>query len=174
MCRSWGRRRGPRLYHPRRRWGVVVLRGDQDLLPEVRQFRGRPSRPEFWWFALLYYLVIFAPIVPLIAIGSVGRGDQPWDEADMNVAGVAFGIVIGVTVLALIIPYLAVGTRRLHDTGKPGWWWFITLVPFGSIILICSGQAKGSNRYGPPPGAQAMQPAPPGSLPPPPPPPSPQ
>jgi uncharacterized membrane protein YhaH (DUF805 family) len=141
------------------------------------EFRGRASRPEFWWFALLYYLVIFAPIVPLIAIGSVGRGDQPWDEADMNVAGVVFGIVIGVAVLALIIPYLAVGTRRLHDTGKPGWWWFITLVPFGSIILIvfwASEGDKGSNQYGPPPGAQAMQLAPPGPLPPPPPPPSPR
>ena len=121
MCRSWERRRGPGLYHPRGRWGVVVLRGDQDFLPEDAEFRGRASRPEFWWFALLYYLVILAPIAPLIAIGSVGRGDQPWDEADMNVAGVVFGIVIGMAVLALIIPYLAVGTRRLHDTGKPGW-----------------------------------------------------
>jgi uncharacterized membrane protein YhaH (DUF805 family) len=140
------------------------------LLPEVRRVRGRASRPEFWWFALLYYLVIFAPIVPLIAVSSVGRGDQPWDEAEMNVAGVVFGIVIGVAVLALIIPYLAVGTRRLHDTGKPGWWWFITLVPFGSIILIvfwAKRRGQGSNQYGPPPGAQAVQPAPPGSLPPP-------
>jgi uncharacterized membrane protein YhaH (DUF805 family) len=135
------------------------------------EFRGRASRPEFWWFALLYYLVILVPIVPLIAVGSVGRGDQPWDKADMNVAGVIFGIVIGVAVLALLIPYLAVGTRRLHDTGKPGWWWFITLVPFGSIILIVFWAIegdKGSNQYGPPPGARSVQPAPPGSLPPPP------
>jgi uncharacterized membrane protein YhaH (DUF805 family) len=126
------------------------------------EFRGRASRPEFWWFALLYYLVIFVPIVSLIAVDSVGRGDQPWDEADMNVAGVVFGIVIGVAVLALLIPYLAVGTRRLHDTGKPGWWWFITLVPFGSIILIVFWAIegdKGSNQYGPPPGARSVQPA---------------
>ena len=34
------------------------------------EFRGRASRPEFWWFALLYYIVIFAPIVPLIAASS--------------------------------------------------------------------------------------------------------
>ena len=54
------------------------------------EFRGRASRPEFWWLAA-YYLVIFAPIVPLIAVVSVG--DQPWDEADLNVAGVVFGIV---------------------------------------------------------------------------------
>ena len=138
------------------------------------EFRGRASRPEFWWFVLLYYIVIFAPVVPLIAVGSVGG---PFDESGTNVAGVVFGIVIGVAVLALIIPYLAVGTRRLHDTGKPGWWWFITLVPFGWIILIvflASEGGKGSNQYGPPPSAQAPQPAPPGTLPPPPPPPSPQ
>jgi uncharacterized membrane protein YhaH (DUF805 family) len=138
------------------------------------EFRGRASRPEFWWFVLLYYIVIFAPVVPLIAVGSVGG---PFDESGTNVAGVVFGIVIGVAVLALIIPYLAVGTRWLHDTGKPGWWWFITLVPFGWIILIvflASEGGKGSNQYGPPPSAQAPQPAPPGTLPPPPPPPSPQ
>ena len=138
------------------------------------EFRGRASRPEFWWFVLLYYLVILAPVVPLIAVGSAERG--PFDEPGTNVAGVVFGIVIGVAVLALIIPYLAVGTRRLHDTGKPGWWWFITLVPFGSILLIvfrASEGDKGSNQYGPPPGAQAVLPASPGSLPPPPPPPPP-
>jgi uncharacterized membrane protein YhaH (DUF805 family) len=139
------------------------------------EFRGRASRPEFWWFALLYYIVIFAPIVPLIAVGLVD--DQPWDEADSNVAGVVFGIVFWVAALALIIPCLAVGTRRLHDTGKPGWWWFITLVPFGLIILIVFWAiegGKGSNQYGPPPGAQVVQAAPAGALPPPPPPPSPQ
>ena len=63
-------------------------------------------------------------------------------------AGVVFGIVIGVAVLALIIPYPPVGTRRLHDTGKPGWWWwwwFITLVPFGSIILIAFWASEGDD-----------------------------
>ena len=177
MSRSWGGGVSRRIASA---WEVGRCRSPRRSRLASRSspsFGAGAPRPEFWWFALLYYLVIFAPIVPLIAVGSVGRGDQPWDEADLNVAGVVFGIVIGVAVLALIIPYLAVGTRRLHDTGKPGWWWFITLVPFGSIILIVFWASEGdkwSNQYGPPPGAQAVQPAPPDSFPPPPPPPSPQ
>ena len=157
--------------------GLSFSEAIKTCFQKYAEFRGRASRPEFWWFVLLYYLVILVPIVPLIAVGSIGRGDQPWDEADINVGGVVFGIVIGVAVLALIIPYLAAGTRRLHDTGKSGWWWLITFVPFGSIILIVFWAIDGDqgwNQYGPPPGVQAVQPAPPNSLPPPPPPPPPQ
>jgi uncharacterized membrane protein YhaH (DUF805 family) len=142
------------------------------------EFRGRASRPEFWWFALLYYLVIFAPVVAFLFISqdSDSFNQATFDNPGTNGTGLVFGLILSVAVLAMLIPYLAVGTRRLHDTGKPGWWWFITLVPFGSIILIVFWAIegdKGSNQYGPPPGAQAVQPAPPGSLPPPPPPPPP-
>ena len=175
MSRSWGGGVS-RAYSIRVGGGALSFsEAIKTCFQKFAEFRGRASRPEFWWFALLYYIVIFAPIVPLIAVVSVG--DQPWDEADLGVAGVVFGIVFWGAALALTIPHLAVGTRRLHDTGKPAWWWFITLVPFGSIILIvfwASEGDKGSNQYGPPPGAQVVQPVPPGALPPPPPPPSPQ
>jgi len=142
------------------------------------EFRGRASRPEFWWFALLYYLVIFAPVVAFLFISqdSDSYNQATFDNPGTNGTGLVFGLILSAAVLAMLIPYLAVGTRRLHDTGKPGWWWFITLVPFGSIILIVFWAIegdKGSNQYGPHPGAQAVQPAPPGSLPPPPPPPPP-
>lgn len=138
------------------------------------EFRGRASRPEFWWFVLLYYIVILAPAVPLIALASESPRDQlGFDE---SVGGVAlfFVFLTGVAVLAFIIPYLAAGVRRLHDTGKSGWWWLLSLVPFGWIVLLVflvSEGDKGSNQYGVPPGTQAVQPALPGSLPPPPPPP---
>jgi uncharacterized membrane protein YhaH (DUF805 family) len=141
---------------------------------QYAEFRGRAARPEFWWFVLLYYIVIFAPVVPLIAVGSASSVNRPFDESGASAAAVVFGVLVGVAFLALIIPYLAVGTRRLHDTGKPGWWWLITLVPFGSIVLIVFWASVGDggwNQYGPPPGVQAATPsAPPGSLPPPPPP----
>ncbi|MFC4081590.1 DUF805 domain-containing protein [Amycolatopsis samaneae] len=44
--------------------------------------------------------------------------------------------------------------RRLHDTGRSGGWWFITWVPFGSIVLVvflCLPSDYGVNRYGPEP-----------------------
>jgi uncharacterized membrane protein YhaH (DUF805 family) len=136
------------------------------------EFRGWASRPEFWWFALVYYLVIFAPVVAFLFISqdSNSFNQATFDNQGTNGTGLVFGLILSAAVLAMLIPYLAVGTRRLHDPGKPGWWWFITLVPFGSIILIvfwASEGDKGSNQYGPPPGVQAVQP--PGSLPPPPP-----
>jgi uncharacterized membrane protein YhaH (DUF805 family) len=136
------------------------------------EFRGRASRPEFWWFVLLYYIVIFLPVVPLIAVGSASSVNGPFDESG-GAAGVVFAVLVGLAVLALIIPFLAVGTRRLHDTGKSGWWWLITLVPFGSIVLIvfwASVGDSGLNQFGPPPGVQAPLAPPPGTLPPPPPP----
>jgi uncharacterized membrane protein YhaH (DUF805 family) len=102
------------------------------------EFRGRDSRPEFWWFALLYYLVIFAPVVAFLFISQDTHSfnQATFDDSATNGTGLVFGLILSAAVLAMLIPYLAVGTRRLHDTGKPGCWWFITLVPFGSIILI--------------------------------------
>jgi uncharacterized membrane protein YhaH (DUF805 family) len=129
------------------------------------EFRGRASRPEFWWFVLLYYIVIFAVGVPLV----FGQPSFDWN----GMTGAVFGLLFGLASLALLLPYLAVGVRRLHDTGKSGAWWFIVLVPFGWVVLLvffASEGDPGSNRYGPPPGVQATMASPPGTLPPPPPP----
>jgi len=137
-------------------------------------FRGRASRPEFWWFVLFSYVVfLILVIVPFAALTQGSPADQPFDESDGDVAGVVFALVIGLAALGLLVPYLAAGIRRLHDTGKSGWWWLITLVPFGSIVLIvflATEGDRGWNRYGGPPGIEIAPAPPPGSLPPPPPP----
>ncbi|MBE0477173.1 MAG: DUF805 domain-containing protein [Coriobacteriia bacterium] len=54
--------------------------------------------------------------------------------------------------LAIFIPALAVAVRRLHDTGRSGWWVLISLVPLVGIIvllvfLVQQGQ-PGANAYG--------------------------
>ncbi len=56
--------------------------------------------------------------------------------------------------LALIIPSLAVTVRRLHDTNRSGWWYLITFVPLGGIVLLvfmCLDSEPGSNKWGPNP-----------------------
>ena len=57
--------------------------------------------------------------------------------------------------IALIVPSIAVGIRRLHDTGRSGWWLLIILVPLAGIIVLVVFLATegepGPNRYGPPP-----------------------
>jgi uncharacterized membrane protein YhaH (DUF805 family) len=137
-------------------------------------FRGRASRPEFWWFVLPYYIAILLPVVafPFISQDSDSFNQATLDKPGTNGAVLLFGLILAVVVVGMLIPYLAVGVRRLHDTGRSGWWWFIGLVPFGWVALLvflASDGDRGWNRYGPPAGVQAVPPAPQGTLPPPPP-----
>jgi uncharacterized membrane protein YhaH (DUF805 family) len=56
--------------------------------------------------------------------------------------------------IALVIPYVAVTWRRLHDAGLPGPWFFLSFVPFGLIALIvmlCQRTQPNENKYGPVP-----------------------
>jgi len=97
-------------------------------------FDGRATREEFWMYVLFY---IGAAIIASIA-GEVLHV-KLLDELLMVV---------------LLLPSLAIGARRLHDTGKSGWWQLLCLIPvIGSIILlvlfIFKGE-EGSNKYGAP------------------------
>lgn len=101
-------------------------------------FTGRARRPEFWWFALFSFLSNMAvSFVDFVLFGSAGEYSL-------------FGTLYS---LALFIPSLAVGARRLHDIGKSGWWQLIWLIPLiGWIILIIWFAKKsddGPNDYGP-------------------------
>lgn len=135
-------------------------------LRKYGDFKGRASRSEFWWFLLFYYAALF---LPLIIVTAIPRGVQD------DLSPVA-GALIVFAFLALVLPYLAATVRRLHDTSKSGWWWFIALIPFGSIILIvflASAGSPGWNQFGPPPGTEPLPTLPPSAIPPPPPPPPP-
>ena len=74
-------------------------------------FTGRASRSEFWWFTL--FVIIVAATLSYLS--------QPWSAA--------FSV-------AIFLPQLAVGARRLHDIGKSGWWQLFALVPIAGIILL--------------------------------------
>ena len=94
-------------------------------------FSGRARRSEYWYFTLFHFLINFA--VGLLRIPAVSS----------------------LVALALFIPSLAVGVRRLHDIGKSGWYILIALVPLvGAILLLvweCRDSDPGSNLYGPNP-----------------------
>lgn len=106
------------------------------VLTKYATFTGRAARPEFWWFALFGFIVsLIASFIDAILFG-------------IDILGTIVG-------LALIVPQLAVATRRLHDIDKSGWWQLLILVPIiGWIVLIYfyvqPGQAS-ANRFGPPP-----------------------
>jgi uncharacterized membrane protein YhaH (DUF805 family) len=114
-------------------WKLVVLE-------RYAQFDGRATRAEFWWYTL-------ANIIISVVLNVLGR------------ATVLFAIIGALYALAVLIPGIAVGMRRLHDTGRSGWWLLIGLVPcVGFIVLIvffATEGDRGPNQYGPPPMALA-------------------
>jgi uncharacterized membrane protein YhaH (DUF805 family) len=106
-------------------------------------WQGRAGRAEYWWWAL------FALIVYIVGAVIDAAAKSP--------------IPTIVLVLVLLLPSLAVFVRRLHDTGRSGWWYWIGLVPLvGGIVLlvfVCSA-SHGPNNYGNGPAGPASSPAP--------------
>jgi uncharacterized membrane protein YhaH (DUF805 family) len=111
------------------------------VLTQYATFSGRARRSEFWWFFLASFL---ASVVAAIIDGAIG--------SDL---GGGTGVVGLLLTLALAIPTLAVGARRLHDTGRSGWWQLIAVVPLVGIILLIVWWATDGhpnpNQHGPSP-----------------------
>lgn len=111
-------------------------------LQKYADFSGRARRKEFWMFFLFY--IIFAVVLTIID-GLIGWG----------FAGGTIGILYTLFSLGILLPYLAVTVRRLHDIGKSGWWYFIGLIPIIGgiwlIVLLATDGMPGENQYGPNP-----------------------
>jgi uncharacterized membrane protein YhaH (DUF805 family) len=117
-------------------------------------WEGRATRAEYWWWFLFVWLLSFIPYVGILA-------SLDWNTtADGTVEGSGGGVsVIWVVLflvlwLAFILPSIAVSVRRLHDTDRSGWWYWITLVPcIGGIwylVLMVLPSTPGPNKYGAP------------------------
>jgi uncharacterized membrane protein YhaH (DUF805 family) len=108
-------------------------------------FAGRAIRSEYWYWVLFVFV---ASIVARIIDAAIG----------INLFNPIFG-------LAVLLPSIAVGVRRLHDIDRSGWWLLLDFIPLiGWIILIvwfCSRGTPGANRFGPDPlGAIGLSPRP--------------
>jgi uncharacterized membrane protein YhaH (DUF805 family) len=122
-------------------------------------FSGRARRSEFWYWVLFSVLVG----VVLGAFSGATGGFQIDPATGVPTYG-ATGILANLVSLALFLPSLAVTVRRLHDTDRSGFWWFIGLVPVvGAVILIvftALAGTPGPNRFGADPkGVEAAAPA---------------
>ena len=105
-------------------------------------FSGRARRQEYWLFVLFNFIAAFVVgFVGGILAGATGVA--------------AFAFLGTIYNLAVLIPGLAVLARRLHDTGRSGWWFLIAIIPLiGWIVLIvfcCLDSQPGDNQYGPNP-----------------------
>lgn len=109
-------------------------------------FDGRSSRTEYWLFFITLYgaIIVLAMFAGLLDEASGGSG-----------VSVLFLILLGVGVLAALIPSWSVTIRRLHDQDKSGWMVLLTFIPFigwifGLIFAFTPG-TEGENEYGPDP-----------------------
>ena len=119
------------------------------VLTQYANFDGRARRSEYWYFTLFEAIVTGV----LAGLGSAFFGS----DSTMNI----FTVLSSLFSLAVFIPGLAVTWRRLHDTGRSGAFFFLTLIPVvGGIILLvflCQNSTPGDNRFGPNPKAKDLQ-----------------
>ena len=101
-------------------------------------FAGRAQRSELWWFVLFSFAV--GMVLNFVDMAAFGGGP--------NAVGI-FGPIFS---LAILLPSISVAVRRLHDTDRTGWWYWIIVIPLiGFIVLIVFFVFKGTdgpNRYG--------------------------
>ena len=124
------------------------------LMPFKRyaEFSGRSRRKEYWSFVLAY-----AVIIGIIDIFNNLILTSASDNNSTGLASISLVIscILGLFSLAVFVPMLAVGVRRLHDTGRSGWYLLIPLIPLiGSLILLyfqVQDSQPGINAYGPNP-----------------------
>ncbi len=112
-------------------------------------FDGRAGLGEFWAFTLVNAAIAFSVTVcaGVLSAGAAADGEVGTSALAINALLTLFG-------LAALLPSIAVGARRLHDSGKTGWLLLLFLVPLlGNLILLVLfilPPTPGENRYGAP------------------------
>ncbi|MDW4909821.1 DUF805 domain-containing protein [Streptomyces sp. ADMS] len=103
-----------------------------EVLKKYAVFSGRARRKEYWMF------VLFASIIYVALLGIGYAIDMVW-----------IGIIF---YLGILLPALGVTVRRLHDTGRSGWWVLFGLIPLAGpitlLVFYCLDGDQGENKYG--------------------------
>ncbi|CAM3939469.1 DUF805 domain-containing protein [Mucilaginibacter galii] len=95
------------------------------VLKNYAKFTGRARRSEFWYFTLFNTIITYG----LVFIGYTLNSP----------------FLSSIYSLAVLVPTLAVGVRRMHDVDKSGWF---LIIPFYNLILACTDGTPGPNEYG--------------------------
>lgn len=99
-------------------------------------FKGRACRAEFWWWYLFYCLCMLS-VCCFCMLPEFIMERSSIDEKYPIVLAIIVFILTVIVILALLLPMLTVTVRRLHDTGRSGWFYFISLIPVvGGLILF--------------------------------------
>ena len=118
-------------------WYLSVLKN------KYAEFNGRARRTEYWMFTLFNILIMVGLEIIAVIVDKVTGS-----HALVGLIGFIFVLYW----LAVLVPSIAVSVRRLHDTGKSGWFLLLALIPFiGAIILLVFmvlDSQPGANQFG--------------------------
>lgn len=102
-----------------------------EVLKKYAVFGGRARRKEYWMFALFNLIIMF-----VLGLIEGYFGIAPETEP---------AVFAYIYQLAVLIPTIAVGVRRMHDTNHSGWW---LLLPIVNFVFLVSEGTQGDNRFG--------------------------
>ena len=118
------------------------------VLKNYTGFEGRARRKEYWMFFLVNIIISIILVLIDAKTGSLNQDT-------------GYGLLSGIYTLGVLLPGIAVSMRRLHDTGRSGWWLLISFIPLIGIIVLLVFMVMDShaeeNQYGPnPKGVEAV------------------
>jgi uncharacterized membrane protein YhaH (DUF805 family) len=106
------------------------------ITEKYADFTGRAPRAEYWWYIL--GLIVVAIVISIV-------------ESVLGLKGMILGFwgpLTALFMLATIVPSLAVGARRLHDTNRSGWWQLLFYVPYALMIILGGAAIAGGAAAG--------------------------
>lgn len=121
----------------------------KSMFKKYAKFNGRSRRSEYWYATLANSLIILAMVLLMVIIAAT-------NESNMSDGAAVFLSIISLALFgysfAVMIPGMAMGVRRLHDTGRSGWFMLLSLIPYiGGIILfifMVQDSQPEANQYG--------------------------
>lgn len=117
------------------------------VINQYTDFKGRARRKEYWMFILIN--AIFVLLISLTEV--LIRGKSIFDA---GISGITLALLLFYGLFTLL-PSIAVSIRRLHDSGRSGWWYLITVIPYVGIFVFVYFMVLDSepdeNKYGPNP-----------------------
>lgn len=117
--------------------GVNQMNWYVEVMRKYAVFQGRARRKEYWMFFLFNILIAFGLGFAMAFLSAMlGFG-----QSVANATSTLYS-------LAVLVPGIAVGVRRMHDIGRSGWW---ILFPIVNLVMFCLNSQSGENEYGPNP-----------------------
>ena len=114
--------------------GVIKMNWYVEVMRKYAVFQGRACRTEYWMFFPINCLIAFVQAFAIAFIGALLGLNDALIKAGSSIYN-----------LAVLIPSVAVGVRRMHDIGRSGWWILFQIV---NLVMFCLSSQDGENEYG--------------------------